>query len=75
TDARQLLELGEGLDEGTALVLLESLVRAYETKLKLIAVRLTEARAAIGVLTLLGPDEPPPGAFPDDTADPNETMP
>jgi outer membrane protein TolC len=75
TDARQLLELGEGLDEGTALVLLESLVRAYETKLKLIAVRLTEARAAIGMLTLLGPDEPAPDAVPDDTEDPNETMP
>ncbi len=78
TDARRLLELGEGLDHGTALVLLESLVRAYETKLKLIGVRLSEARAAIDMLALLGPDEPlspAPDAVAADSEQSNEAMP
>lgn len=41
-DARRLLELGEG----GSLVLLESIVRAHETKMHLIDVRLDEARSS-----------------------------
>ncbi len=74
-DARQLLELGEGLGEGSALVLLESLVRAYQTKLQLIDARLTEARAAIDMLALLGPDEALSPAAPDDPDTSNEAIP
>jgi len=51
--ARRLLDLGEG----SGLVLLESLVRAHETKLHLIDVRLEEARAYAEIQYLVGPDE------------------
>lgn len=50
-DARRLLELGEG----GGLVLLESLVRAYDTKLSLVDVRLDEARAVAELSYLAGP--------------------
>lgn len=53
TSARKLLELGEG----GGLVLLESLVRAHETKLHLIDVRLDEARAYAELRYLVGPLE------------------
>ena len=54
--ARKLLDLGEG----GGLVLLESLVRAYETKLHLIEVRLDEAHAYAELRYLAGPDETSP---------------
>jgi outer membrane protein TolC len=50
-DARRLLELGEG----GGLVLLESLVRAHETKMQLIDVREAEALAAAELAFLTGP--------------------
>lgn len=53
--ARELLDLGEG----GGLVLLESLVRAYQTKLHLINVRLDEARAYAELAYLVGPSETP----------------
>lgn len=53
TRARKLLDLGEG----DGLVLLESLVRAYETKLHLIEVRLDEALAYSELKYLAGPVE------------------
>ncbi|MEM9347918.1 MAG: TolC family protein [Planctomycetota bacterium] len=49
--ARKLLDLGEG----GGLVLLESLVRAHETKLHLIDVRLDEAKAYAELTYLAGP--------------------
>lgn len=52
SDARRLLDLGEG----GSLVLLESLVRAHATKLNLIEVRLDEARAYATQVYLAGPD-------------------
>ena len=58
--------------------MLESIVRAYETKLRLIAARQMEANAAIDMLTLLGPDEPLSPASDTALADneqPNEAMP
>ncbi|BCX48451.1 efflux transporter [Haloferula helveola] len=51
-DARSLLEIGEG----GSLVLLESLVRAYEAKLDLIEARLEESVAGNDIRHLLGPD-------------------
>jgi outer membrane protein TolC len=51
-DAQRLLELGEG----GSLVLLESLVRAHETKLDLIEVRLEESTTQTEIRHLLGPD-------------------
>ncbi|MCP3918097.1 MAG: TolC family protein [bacterium] len=53
-DAMQLRELGEG----TSLVLLESLKRAYETKLEFIETRLARARARAEVDYLVGPPVP-----------------
>lgn len=55
-DARRLLELGEG----GSLVLLESIVRAHDTKMHLIDVRLDEARSS-AVLRYLSnaPTHPP----------------
>lgn len=53
TRARKLLDLGEG----SGMVLLNSLVRAHETKLHLIEVRLDEARAHAELKYLSGPDE------------------
>lgn len=53
--ARKLLELGEG----GGLVLLESLVRAHETKLRLVDVRLDEAKAHAELLLLTGPEVAP----------------
>jgi len=50
-DARQMIVLGEG----GGLVLLESLVRAYEIKLELIDIRLNEALSVSQVQQLLGP--------------------
>ncbi|MEQ8770474.1 MAG: TolC family protein [Phycisphaerales bacterium] len=50
-DARRLLELGEG----GGLVLLESMVRAHETKMHLIDVRLDEARVRAELAFLSGP--------------------
>lgn len=60
-DARRLLELGEG----GGLVLLESLVRANDTKLHLIDVRLDEARSLAELAYLAGPVTGP-GSAPDD---------
>lgn len=51
TDASRLLELGEG----SSLVLLESLVRAYEVKLKLIELLLERSQADNETRFLLGP--------------------
>jgi cobalt-zinc-cadmium efflux system outer membrane protein len=51
-DARNLLELGES----GSLVLLESLVRAHESKLDLIEVRLEENTTENEIRHLLGPD-------------------
>lgn len=51
-DARRLLELGEG----GGLVLLESMVRAHETKMHLIDVRLEEALARAELAFLAGPE-------------------
>jgi outer membrane protein TolC len=64
-DARRLLELGEG----GSLVLLESIVRAHETKMHLIDVRLDEARsnAVLRYLT----DAPTP--LPEPIASPSAT--
>lgn len=53
-NARRAVELGEG----GGLVLLESLVRAHETKLELIDLRLSEAQALLQVQRLLGPPAP-----------------
>jgi cobalt-zinc-cadmium efflux system outer membrane protein len=50
-DARRLAELGE-LDP---LVLLESLVRGYETQLSLIDARLSESQAAVAIDEIVGP--------------------
>ncbi len=50
-DARRLLELGEG----GGLVLLESLVRAHDTKMRLIDVRRDEAMAHAALVHLVGP--------------------
>lgn len=66
TRARKLLDLGEG----GGLVLLESLVRAYETKLHLIEVRLDEAQAYAELQYLAGPDETSPSE-PDSKTNPN----
>ncbi|MCP3905053.1 MAG: TolC family protein [Planctomycetes bacterium] len=54
-DARTLVELGEG----SALVLLESLSRAHEVKLRLVDARRTEADAIVEIAELLGPDKSP----------------
>ena len=51
-DARRLLELGEG----GSLVLLESLLRAHEAKLKLIDIQLEDARTNNEIRHLLGPE-------------------
>ncbi len=51
-DTRQLLQLGEG----AALVLLESLTRAHETKLQLVDLRVSEALAMADIAQLTGPD-------------------
>ena len=53
-DARQTLELGEA----GGLVLLESLVLAYETKLDLIDLWLSEGEAVLEVKYLIGPKNP-----------------
>lgn len=53
-DAYRLLELGEG----SSLVLLESLVRAYEVKLQLVDLHLEEARVKNEIQFLLGPEFP-----------------
>jgi outer membrane protein TolC len=50
-DALQLMELGEG----SSLVLLESLTRAYQARLELIETRATEALARAEVERLVGP--------------------
>jgi outer membrane protein TolC len=55
-DARQLLQIGEG----SGLVMLESLVRAHETKLTLIEVRRDESRARTDLIRLIGPPESDP---------------
>lgn len=52
-DARQLLELGEG----GSLVLLESLVRAHEAKLKLIDIQLEGSKASNEIQFLIGPSK------------------
>jgi len=57
-DARRLLELGEA----SGLVLLESLVRAHDTKLQLIDVQLNEALAHVELRYLLGPTGAPVSA-------------
>lgn len=64
--ARKLLDLGEG----GGLVLLESLVRAHETKLHLIEVRLDEAHAYAELQHLAGPDDTSLSE-PDNTTNPN----
>jgi len=51
-DARQLLEIGES----DTLVLLDSLTRAYDTKLRLIEVRQEESQARARLRLLAGPD-------------------
>lgn len=56
-DARRLLELGEG----SGLVLLESMVRAHQAKMQLIALRLEEARAYDELRYLVGPVTKPKG--------------
>lgn len=50
-DARKLLEIGEG----NSLVYLESLIRAHEAKLSLIAVSLDESLTLVEINHLLGP--------------------
>lgn len=52
--ARQLLELGEG----GGLVLLESMLRAHETKIRLVEARLNEALLRAELSYLYGPSEP-----------------
>lgn len=64
-DAHELLRLGEG----SSLLLLESLTRAFGARLDLIDLRAAEALAHAEVQFLLGPDEPPPAAEPADTED------
>lgn len=62
-DVRRLTDLGE-LDP---LILLESIVRAYDTQLDLIDARLRESLAAIAIDELIGPPHapsPPPAASP-----------
>jgi outer membrane protein TolC len=54
-DARQLLELGEG----GALVLLESITRAHDTKLQLLDLRLREATTEAELTWLIGPEITP----------------
>ena len=51
SDARNLVELGEG----GSLVLLESLVRAHEAKLKIINIQLQHSQADTDIQFLLGP--------------------
>lgn len=51
SDARNLVELGEG----GSLVLLESLVRAHEAKLKIINIQLQQSQAETDIQFLLGP--------------------
>jgi hypothetical protein len=51
-DERQLAELGEI----NVLLTLESVVRAYETKVQLINARLAEAQAVFRLQELLGPE-------------------
>jgi len=51
TDAYQLLELGEG----SSLVMLESFVRAYEVKLKLIDTQLEDSQTQNAIHFLMGP--------------------
>ncbi len=51
SDARDLVELGEG----GSLVLLESLVRAHEAKLKVINIQLQHSQAETEIQSLLGP--------------------
>ena len=67
--ARKLLALGEG----GGLVLLESLVRAYETKLHLIDVRLEEAQAQTEIEFLIGHAPPPQQTNTQQTPPANET--
>jgi len=50
-DAEKLVQLGEG----GSLVLLESLVRAHEAKLKIITIQLQYSQAEIDIQSLLGP--------------------
>ena len=57
-DARRLLELGEG----GSIVLLESLVRAHEAKLKLIDLQLEESNTNNEIRHLLGPDRTTPSS-------------
>lgn len=58
SDARRLLELGEG----GGLVLLESLTRVGETQMDLIDARLGESLAGIDLAGLAGPPSPPDNA-------------
>ncbi len=53
-DARRLMELGEG----GSLVLLESLVRAHEAKMKMIEVQLEGAQSSNEIRFLIGPEAP-----------------
>lgn len=55
SDAYRLLDLGES----NSLVLLESLVRAYEVKLQLIELQLENAQTNNEIRFLLGPQSPP----------------
>lgn len=57
TDAYQLLELGEG----SSLVMLESFVRAYEVKLKLIDTQLDDSLTQNAIHFLMGPSANPTG--------------
>lgn len=57
-DARRLAELGE-LDP---LVLLDSVVRAHDTRISLIDARLGESRAAVAIDEIVGPPAPLPAA-------------
>ena len=51
SDARNLIELGEG----GSLVLLESLIRAHEAKLKIINIQLQHSQTDTDIQFLLGP--------------------
>ena len=52
SDAAELLALGEG----SSLVLLESIVRAYDIKIRFIDLRLDQSRAASEIVFLVGPE-------------------
>lgn len=70
-DARRLVELGE-VESSSGVVLLESLVRAHETKMRLIDLRQIEAMAEIDIVYLVGPDRPAPTPSPTDTPEPTD---